>query len=840
MRKTDSTVLLALRAAALPALAFVIAVSVPTAARAGDDHGALPDYPYEAGMLVETPGVSNSALAGMFNPASWALMDDHRLFLGWDEIAGSERSNWTGALSLRNAGFAARRFSFGVDDGPKSSFTDYTIGIGGGTRSGAFGISYSWAKGDLDETPRHERVAIGHISRWRRVSFGVVETMDLENRDNSLQVDLGIRPLGPQLTIFGDAVYEHGQSFEDIRTGYGVEYRPVPGLALAAKAQSSGEFSFRFGVDISRQALTSFRPHFDDDADRTASTYSIEFGPERAPIGHGHLGVGKSYPVLNLKGGMTYRRYKYFDNRRTLLDTLNGIESMADNPRVGGVVINMSGMSMGAEMAWELREQLAGFRARGKKVIVYFDRVSIVGAMLASVADQVWMDPSGMVDISGLSMGRTYYKNMLEKAGLGIDEWRFFTYKSAFESFSRDSMSDPDREQRQALIDDFYDEGAEGITSSRGITRRQLDNLMNDKAMLLPDEALAAGLVDSIGTIHDAIAAAPGVAPRSTKDASYAHLAGLLGDSVWDPLEWGEPAHIALLYAIGPCAMDSGIKGRLLSQQIRKARENPAVKAVVLRVDSGGGDALPSDLVSRELKETQKKKPVIVSQGWVAGSGGYWISMYSDKIVASPLTITGSIGVIGGWVWNDGFGDKIGLTYDVVQHGDHADLGGGIRLPFIDQTVPERPLTKDERDRMESLIRTMYKDFVKKVAEGRGLTEDEVDAIGQGRVWSGTRGLENGLVDELGGLWLSLQLAKKAAGIPAGDRIYIAEGPDLGSFNLGDMFSPRLFGITEPDPVVQAQSLLPEAELNYLKHLIGAKGQPILMMEPFEIIDGLK
>lgn len=825
---------------ALPALAFILAAVVPPAAYAGDDCGALPDYPSEAGILVETPGVSNSALAGMFNPASWALTNGQRLFLGWDEIAGSDQDNWTGVLSLRNFGFAARRFNFGANGGPESSFTDYTVGLAKGTRSGAFGISYAWATGDLEYAPRHERLTIGSVSRWRKASLGVVETMDLESRDNFVQVDFGVRPIGPRLTIFGDAVYEHGDSFEDIRTGYGLEYRPVPGLALAAKAQSTGEFSLRVGVDISRKSTVGYRPHFDEDADRTASTYSVELGPERPAIGHGYLGVGKKYPVLDLKGSMSYRRYKYFDDRRTLFGTLHGINGLADDPRAGGIVVNMSGMSLGPEMAWELREQLAGLRKRGKTVTVYFDRVSIFSLMLASVGDQVWMDPEGMIDISGLSMGRTYYKNLIEKAGLGIDEWRFFTYKSAFESFSRDSMSDPDREQRQALVDDFFATGAEAITSSRNIAPRDFDDLVNNKAMLLPGEALEAGLIDSIGTFHEAVKAAPKVLPRSSKDPSYAVLEGLTGDPVWGPMEWGEPPQIAVLYAIGPCDMDSGIKGRLLSKKIREARENPAVKAVVLRADSPGGDALPSDLVSRELKETQKKKPVIVSQGWVAGSGGYWISMYSDKIVASPITITGSIGVIGGWIWNEGFGDKVGMTYDVVQRGEHADLGGGITLPFINQQVPERPLTDDERARMEHLIKTMYKEFVGKVAEGRGLTEEEVDAIGQGRVWSGTRGLDNGLVDELGGLWYSLRLAKQAAGISDEDMVCIAEGPDLGAFNLGALFSPKLFGIKEPDPASRVKSALPQAEFDYLEHLLQAKGQPVLMMQPFEITDGLK
>ncbi len=827
------------RGASLCALALLLTAGLPPDSRAQADGKGLPDYPSESGLLVDTPGVSAGVAAGMFNPAAWSLAGASRLYLGWEEQAGVDPNDWALAASVHKLGFGARRLSLGTA-GNTSSFTDYTIGLGRGDKTGAFGISYSWASGDLDRTPRHERISLGHISRRRRVSLGVVETVDLETRDNFLQVDLGIRPIGPRLTLFGDAVYGHGDSMEDVRTGYGVEFVPIPGLSVAAKARNTGEFSFRVGVDVARNLRASFSPRFDDDSDRTASTYSIELGLDRPPLGYGQFGVGESYPTISLKGGMPYRTYKYFDNRRTLLGTLRRMNDLADGPRVGGVVINMSGMSMSPEMCWELREQLAGLRARGKVVVVYFDRASVLGMMLASVADQIWMDPSGMVDMTGISMGSTYYKNLLEKAGLGVEEWRFLTYKSAWEAFARESMSDSDEEQRQALVDDFYETGVKAVASARGISRRRLDELVNEKGILLPEEALAAGLVDSIGTIQQASRSAKSARRRSTGDPSHAVLEGTMGDPVWGSLEWGEPPHIAVLYAIGPCAMDSGIKGRLLSRKIRQAREDPDVKAVVLRADSPGGEVLPSDLVARELKETAKKKPVIVSQGQVAASGGYWISMYGDSIVASPITITGSIGVIAGWIWNEEFSDKIGMTYDGVHRGEHADLGAGITLPLLNLVVPNRPLTDEEHERMMHLMRSLYRDFVAKVAQGRGIPEEKVDEIGQGRVWSGLRALENGLVDELGGLWHALRLAKQAAGIPDEDVIHIDEGPEIGAFSLGRLLGSEGFGFDPPEPSVEKDAILPEAELEYVRRIVRAKGEPLLMIKPIEIRDGAR
>jgi len=330
------------------------------------------------------------------------------------------------------------------------------------------------------------------------------------------------------------------------------------------------------------------------------------------------------------------------------------------------VVISLSGAQLGVEMAWELRDQLAALRARGKRVIVYMDNARMTHLALASVADQIWLDPAGGIDMRGLATGRTYMRHALEKMGLGVDEWRFFTYKSAFEGYSRDSMSQPDREQRQALLDDFYDTIANTTATARGLSRPQFDAIVNGKGVLLPEEARAAGLVDSLGDLSAARRAAPRVTRRVTAEAPVTALGSVAGDPEWRTEEWGEPPQIAVLYGVGECAMSTGIRGPVLAKAIRDAARDRHVKAIVLRVDSPGGEILPSDLVAREVAIAAKKKPVLVSQGAVAASGGYWISMNADTIVASPLTITGSIGVIGGWVWNKSLSDKIGLDYDGV------------------------------------------------------------------------------------------------------------------------------------------------------------------------------
>ncbi|HOC25537.1 MAG TPA: S49 family peptidase, partial [bacterium] len=246
--------------------------------------------------------------------------------------------------------------------------------------------------------------------------------------------------------------------------------------------------------------------------------------------------------------------------------------------------------------------------------------------------------------------------------------------------------------------------------------------------------------------------------------------------------------------------------------------------AVVLRVDSPGGDGLASDLVAEAMKRCAGEKPVIVSQGSLAASGGYWLSMYADTVVAAPYSLTGSIGVIGGWVWNKGLGEKLGLRADHVQVGDHADLGFGIQLPLLGVQVPDRNLTPEERDRMEMMIRAMYEGFVGKVAAGRGISPDSVGQIAQGRVWSGLAAQKIGLVDVIGGMEKAIALAREAAGIPAGREIAIVEYPRPALFDFS-VWMPRLLG-----------SVLPvareDAEIDYLKKIARHPGQPLPLLTP--------
>ena len=851
------------------ALVMGLLITFPVAARdCMTDPIDLEIYRGDLLALADAPGSSNSLAGGLYNPAVWGMQPGDGLYFSWlaDDLGVRARGSWLGILKRKRLAFAMDHFVLTDAQGREDHLDEYTVALTSGDGlTNAAGISYSWSKcGEL--LRRSRRLGLGSLYRWQHISLGSMTSWDLCDGERSfIEADVGVRPLGPRLTFFADAIYDFGEDFDRIQTGYGCEVLVTPDISLAGKQSNDGDYSVRLELGLTRRLRGSARAHMDRENEHVGTTYAIESRQYRTSlaktVGLEPLSWSRSgsYPEIKLNGSMTYRRYRFFDDRRTFISTLHRIDWLAEDPDVDGVLLNLSGMRINSEMLWELRKQLAGLRAHGKEIVVYCDRLGLAGYMLASVADQIWMDPEGGLSIRGLSAGRTYLKNMLDKAGIGFEEHRYFTYKSAAESFARTSMSPADREQRQALIDDYYAAIAGVVGQSRGISRSAWDDLVNEQYDLTAAEALAAGLVDSVGSFSDARKATRKAEPRTTEDHYAADLGTIFGDRDWRRYAWGEADRIAVLYGIGGCSMDAGIKGPVLAAEIKRAREDRRVKAVVLRADSPGGQRLPSDLVAREMALTAKVKPVIVSQGRVAASGGYWISMRADSILATPLTLTGSVGTISAHAWDAGFGEKLGLSYDKVKRGAHADVYSGPTIPLLGVSIPNRALTDEEHERVEEVIRRMYHGFVASVAECRGMTWEETDQIAQGRVWSGTAGLANGLVDELGGLWDAIRIAKEAAGLPEDHFTRLVQGPSLGWINpsffnispFGEFAEPVLAtghpGEDDPwavDPTHSSTRVLlgeeafrglPATERHYLEYLLAAQGEPLLLMDPIEI-----
>lgn len=807
----------------------IVGLLLTTATITSAEVPAVPPYYTTSGVVQTTPSVDGGAAGGMFNPAAWGLLAQPELQFFWndlDKLQPLDRSISLG-VDLGGLGFGVQRWDY-TDTAANPSvarrFDDYVVGFGAGDRARRFGISYGWSRGDVTTLrPRDNTLTVGFLGRpMPRLSCGAAGTFALREKDARGIVDLGVRPLAtPLVTIFGDATMGSKDRFKDILWSAGATVEPLPGIVIRFKAFDGGAYTAGLSLAVGRARISS-APRFNKAGQRLYTNHSVRVGaPQQDPLTP-RLMKRKAYVKMAFDGPVKYQRYMFFDQKgHTLTELLSTFEDVKNDPRVGGLAIKITeDMSGSWEMLWEVREKMKEVQAAGKKVVVFLERGGMPEYYLASVADKMMVDPETVVTMFGFNMGRTFYRNMLEKLGLGFDEWRFFTYKSANESFSRTSMSDADKEQRKAIIDGFYETLRADICQSRGIASEQFDHIVNEVGVLTADSLLAYKLADTTGRwgdIDDYIKKIEG---------SKKLLIGVKPFVMMKPQSrmWGEPPQIAVIYALGPCSMNDGINARRLEGVIKSARENKRIKAVVFRADSPGGDILPSDIVAAELKKTAEKKPVIISQGSVAASGGYWISMNGHKIVASPWTITGSIGVIGGWIYDEGLGAKLGLTYDNTQVGKHADLGRGIALPLIGTEIPRRNLTTEERGAMEKMIRAFYDDFLKKVAAGRKMEKDAVHAIAQGRVWTGAAGKGNGLVDELGGMEKAIAIAKEQANIKPDAKVKIREMPRKGRFDPA-MFQPKLLG-------VKLASLDDDPEMAYIREILKASGRPLAMLPP--------
>jgi protease-4 len=638
-------------------------------------------------------------------------------------------------------------------------------------------------------------------------------------------MDLGVRPFGNELlTLFGDFAVQHRQAA--IRDGVwsvGGVVEPLPGIRLVGRYFDTQAVSIGIQLSLGRAGI-GVQTMVDSDGKRAFNTYSVRVGAYDRNVLRPTVGARQAYVPFDLKGPMGYQRFAFFDESKKLAEVLAAVDAAKDDPAVAGIAINTSGMMIDREKLWELRQSLKDFKTTGKRVVIFVDRPGIDAYHFASVADKIVMDPVGMLSLEGYVLGRTFFKGTLEKLGIGYDEWRFFKYKSAAETFSRDRMSDADREQRQRLVDEFYRIARADIVESRGMTGEDFDRLVDSTVIFLASDVLRLGLVDTLARwegVKEMITRLEGK-ERRYMPASSIEWAQLPYDA-----RWGEPPKIAIIYALGSCAMDEGITARKLVKDVEAAVDDRNVKGIVLRVDSPGGDAVASDYIAEALKKAKVKKPVIVSQGAVAASGGYWLSMYADTIVAAPMTMTGSIGVIGGWMYDNGLKEKIGLSTDLVKAGEHADLGFGFALPLVGG-LPDRNMTPEERARAEYAIRSMYKEFVEKVASGRRKSFDDIESVAQGRVWSGADGRELGLVDLLGSLTTAIDVARSRAGIAAGDPFTIVEYPRKGLFDLS-ILMPRLIGI---EPKSSTSDIVQMIKLR-LEH--NGQPMPVLSLEDLDL-----
>lgn len=472
------------------------------------------------------------------------------------------------------------------------------------------------------------------------------------------------------------------------------------------------------------------------------------------------LHVKLDYPIVDRASNNPFENFNFetFEAKEalSLSSILKNIKKAKDDEKIKGIYLDLSLINGGMASVEEIRNALVDFKKSGKFIVSYSETYTQKTYYLASVADEVYLNPAGIMELRGLASQLMFFKGALEKLDIEAQIIRHGKFKSAVEPFMLDKMSDSNREQTKKILNSIWGSVLTDIAESRELTIKTINNLADSVSVRDAEDAVKYGFIDKL-TYKDQVFEELRAKLGTDKDDEINYVAlhkyknSKPIDKIKDELKNKEK--IAIVYASGSIVSGKSSKEEMgsetISKAIREARLDEDVKAIVLRVNSPGGSALASDVMWREVVLAKKVKPVIVSMGDVAASGGYYISCAADKIVASEQTITGSIGVFGMIPNAQGFfNNQLGITFDTVKTNIHSDM----------MTI-FRPLTAEEKAIIQQGVEDVYDDFITKVAEGRGISKNQVDSIGQGRVWTGKDAKEIGLVDELGGLDKAIEIA---------------------------------------------------------------------------------
>lgn len=453
------------------------------------------------------------------------------------------------------------------------------------------------------------------------------------------------------------------------------------------------------------------------------------------------------------------------DSKMGLNQIIRSIKAAGEDEKIKGIYMDMSMVIARTATIEEIRDALLEFKETGKWVIAYGEFYTQSSYYLASVADKMYLFPEGVLDFRGLNADVWFVKGLAEKLGIEMQIIRGKNnkFKSAVEPFMLDKMSEANREQTSEFVSSIWKTVLTGISDERGLTQDELNEIADNLSAQNGEKAYDLGMIDGLkykdeilAELRDSLGLKENGRIRSVGLKKYNNT---VTGSPYEQTEERTKNKIAVIYANGDIVSGEGdmetIGSDKIARAIRKARVDSTIKAVVLRINSPGGSALASDVIWREVVLTREKKPVVASMSDLAASGGYYIACAADKIYARESTITGSIGVFG-MLPNakEMFEDKMGITFDNVKTNRNADFG-----------ALTKPLTEEQYTVIQDMIEDIYDDFIGHVAEGRGMTKEEVDSIGQGRVWTGIKAKELGLVDEIGGLEEAVMAAAELAEI---------------------------------------------------------------------------
>ncbi len=768
-----------------------------------------------------------SAVGAFANPAAAGFDPEVARFgyFGSIEESGESRAeDWAFYSKLGGLVFGVKHRESG-----SQFLNQYRLGMGFGDREHQSGFAYVWNRGNLPNGQGPDEFLLSSLDRFApfgrqmpQFSLGLVHHFILGKANNALSKDfhgnrywgeggIAVRPLPAvrglgSLSLSADASWDRNAEFHGDRVWLGAQWSPLNYLSLSAKQNVNLE-DFAFSADLQLGGLgvgilssESELSQTSTGSNMTNNMMHVELSSALFNQPPRFRAARKTYAHLKLDGMAGEYSWLISGDKFRLPDFLEQMDAIQEDPRVKGVFIDRRpGFSADPTLLWEIRRRLQEFKDSGREIVYYSHNLKLFDLYLASVADRRAILPTGAAEII-LPMGgeRLYFKSALERAGIEFSRWNVGAWKGAGEPFAADRMSDEVRENVGRVFRELREHIDATIAEGYGLSDTQMNELMGSY-FLNEDRLQELGIIDTM-LYNDRVKA--WVCNRLDEDEEEEGegLKISFGDEGGDHLvsiraltpeytrrEWMDDREIAVIYASGPIRAGSSIGPFVIGhktviKQLKAARKNDRIQAVVLHIDSPGGSGYASDLVWREMQLLKEEKPLIVTQGFLAASGGYYFSMSGDEILTSPLTITGSIGVAAGAFFDKGLMEKSGFRQDGVWAGKQP-LGGAalpfglnlqageaeMRLPTI--PVMGRPLNEQQDREIRGLIRHYYDDFVDKVAEGRELEWEQVHAMAEGRVWSGPTAIEKDLADSIGGLEEAIEEARRQAELPADAKV---------------------------------------------------------------------
>jgi protease-4 len=735
---------------------------------------------------AESVAAADRTTAGLINPAGIGfsnLMGMEYIHSFTDSTYGGDDAfllaSKSGFFSLewlkRDTGIFRRKFTAGLGDRVLPNFY--------------FGLTYSWFGGSDKFYKGKKDWKIGLLYHPRPfVSIGFILDRINEPKFNDVksrrlyQPGLAIRPFGEKLTISGDARWLEGKKLAKIQGNVRVSIGPFKGVSLVSAYRSEGQWRFGLSFDF-QQTRIGAQGRFVRESHYGGGNFFIEQSAARFPEG---IGNTPKTGDISLGGDFTEeprQRPILGAGKKSFLELISALHNGATDPRITSLLIKFDNMNLDFASAQEIRNALSEYRSNGKKVTVFMTQGGNLAYYLASVSDAIYMDPTGLLELKGLAATAQFYKGTMDKLGIKAEVVRTGPHKTYGDTFTDSTLSPEAREQIDWLLDDLYSQFVEGISTGRRILPEKIKELI-DHGPYTAQDAYKAGLIDGLKHYDE-------LSGEGENGAFTPHtdLLRFYGVDDYNP-RWSEPKKLAVVYADGTIMTGKSgtslLEGKTvgsstLAGAIKKIRNDHSIKGVVFRVNSPGGDVFAAEEIYRQLELIKGKKPLVVSMGGVAASGGYYISCPGDEIIASPGTITGSIGVVMGKPDLSGFYSKIGIHSETLKRGEHADIRS-----------TSRPSTPEELALVEKMLWEYYDDFLNKVSTWRQIETDSVNAIGQGRVWTGRQAKDRGLVDTFGGIWDALDQVRQKAQIDPEDKLELEIFPTYGISLSSSLSMPSL------------------------------------------------